>query len=259
MERQTVLPYTQQIKAIKSAILQSRYRAAAHANAEMLSLYYGIGEYISRNSRKGFWGTNAIETIAAQLQQELPGLRGFSATNMKRMRQFYDAWKSVFNSETTTSNIQNAGYQDIINRPLSMGEITDLNNSEVGNIEPMFEYELQNTDIQIIVNRPLLTDDLSKDELKYFLTVSFTHHYELLLKTKAITERMFYIEKCATESWSVEKLKYSLKSDLYHKQGAITNNFNKTIADIDFRKAALNAFKDEYLLEWINLEDPDDE
>ncbi|MDR0506544.1 MAG: DUF1016 domain-containing protein, partial [Dysgonamonadaceae bacterium] len=39
----------------------------------------------------------------------------------------------------------------------------------------------------------------------------------------------------------------------------ITNNFNKTIADIDFRKAALNAFKDEYLLEWINLEDPDDE
>jgi hypothetical protein len=123
MEHQTVIPYTQQIKAIKSAILQSRYRAAAHANAEMLSLYYGIGEYISHNSRKGFWGTNAIETIAAQLQQELPGLRGFSATNMKRMRQFFETWSSVFNSAIATAEFRplSAVDFDTTNRPLSMG------------------------------------------------------------------------------------------------------------------------------------------
>jgi hypothetical protein len=70
--------YTQAIQSIKSAILQSRYRAAALANRELLSLYYGIGKSISENSRNHFWGTNAIETISAQLQQEMPGLRGFS-------------------------------------------------------------------------------------------------------------------------------------------------------------------------------------
>jgi predicted nuclease of restriction endonuclease-like (RecB) superfamily len=79
------------------------------------------------------------------------------------------------------------------------------------------------------------------------------------MKTNDLEEKWFYIKKCATEFWNYEKLKYNLKSDLYHKQGMITNNFNKTIDNIDFRKAALNAFKDEYLLDWINLEDPDDE
>jgi len=84
--------YSEAIKIIKGAILSSRYRAAALANRELLSLYYGIGKYISENSRKGFWGTGAIETISERLQQELPELRGFSAGNIKKMRLFYEQW-----------------------------------------------------------------------------------------------------------------------------------------------------------------------
>jgi len=46
--------YSDIIQAIKSVILKSRYRAAILANKELLSLYYGIGKYISENSRTGF-------------------------------------------------------------------------------------------------------------------------------------------------------------------------------------------------------------
>ncbi len=46
--------YTEAVKVIKEAILQSQYRAASIANKEQLSLYYGIGRYVSENSRKGF-------------------------------------------------------------------------------------------------------------------------------------------------------------------------------------------------------------
>ena len=53
--------YTDAIQIIKSAILKSRYRAAALANNELLSLYYGIGKYVSENSRNGAWGTSAID------------------------------------------------------------------------------------------------------------------------------------------------------------------------------------------------------
>ncbi|MDR1884214.1 MAG: hypothetical protein LBR26_15745 [Prevotella sp.] len=53
MEQRSIISYSEAIKAIKSAILQSRYRAAALANREMLSLYFGIGKYISENSREG--------------------------------------------------------------------------------------------------------------------------------------------------------------------------------------------------------------
>lgn len=57
------------VKTIKTAILQSQYKAAKNVNAEQLSLYFGIGKYISKNSRNGFWGTGAIVNISQQLQK----------------------------------------------------------------------------------------------------------------------------------------------------------------------------------------------
>ena len=55
-------------------------------------LYFAIGRYISLHSRDGFWGTGAIDIISQKLQNELPGLRGFSARNLKNMRTFYEEW-----------------------------------------------------------------------------------------------------------------------------------------------------------------------
>ena len=91
--------YAEAIRVIKEAILRSQYRAASAANKEQLSLYYGIGCYVSKNSREGFWGKGAIEAISQQLQKELPGLRGFSATNIKNMRSFYEEWSPVINRQ----------------------------------------------------------------------------------------------------------------------------------------------------------------
>ena len=48
--------YSSAVAAIKTAILQSQYDAAKAANETQLMLYFGIGKYISHNSRKGFWG-----------------------------------------------------------------------------------------------------------------------------------------------------------------------------------------------------------
>lgn len=228
MQQQSIINFNQAIKAIKSAILQSRYRAAKLANREMLSLYFGIGKFISENSRNHFWGTGAIENISERLQQELPGLRGFSPVNIKRMRLFYEEWQQYLLPENPTRTI----------RPLSTDEIRiDL----------------------LVINRPLLTDDFDKLNWECFLSTGFTHHYEILVKTKSLAERLFYINKCASEFWSVEKLKYSLKENLFSQQGKLPNNFAVTISDGDLRRKALLSFKDEYLLDYINIESPDDE
>lgn len=88
--------YLQAVKAIKQAISESRYRAARLVNKEVLALYYAIGGYISVRSRAAKWGSNAIGVISDLLQQELPGLRGFSETNIKRMRIFYEEWRGLF-------------------------------------------------------------------------------------------------------------------------------------------------------------------
>ena len=89
-QKQITATYAEAVKAIKEAILESRYRAARLVNKEVLALYYAIGGYISVQSRAARWGSNAIGTISELLQQELPGLRGFSETSIKRMRIFYE-------------------------------------------------------------------------------------------------------------------------------------------------------------------------
>ena len=85
--------YSIAAQTIKTAILQSQYKAVKLINREQLALYYGIGRYISHHSRVGHWGTGAIAYISNKLQRELPGLRGFSERNLKNMRTFYEEWQ----------------------------------------------------------------------------------------------------------------------------------------------------------------------
>jgi len=80
------------IKALKSAILQCRYRAASLVNKALLTLYFAVCKFISNKIKEEKWGAKVIENLSADLQLELPGLRGFSATNMKRMRLFFESW-----------------------------------------------------------------------------------------------------------------------------------------------------------------------
>ena len=102
-KKESFADYLNSVKELKSAILKSRYTAAKKVNKEMLLLYYFVGKYVSDNSRNKNWGKGAVEQISGLLQQELHGLRGFSATNLKNMRIFYEEWatlEGVFLAET---------------------------------------------------------------------------------------------------------------------------------------------------------------
>jgi len=90
-----ITAYTDAVTHLKNAILKSRYTAAKLVNKEMLLLYYFVGKYVSVNSRNKSWGLGAIDSISGLLQQELSGLRGFSATNLKNMRIFYEEWVEI--------------------------------------------------------------------------------------------------------------------------------------------------------------------
>ena len=86
------------VEIIKSAILQSQIKAVKAVNQEQLALYYGIGRYVSYNTRNKNWGKGVIDSISQQLKKELPGLRGFSERNIKNMRTFYEEWKCLENA-----------------------------------------------------------------------------------------------------------------------------------------------------------------
>ncbi len=78
--------YNHAAEVIKTAILQGQYEALKGVNRLQLATYYWIGKYVSQNTRKGFWGTGALERISERIYKLLPGLRGYSAESLKKMR-----------------------------------------------------------------------------------------------------------------------------------------------------------------------------
>jgi len=107
-----VKPYTQLIKDIKQHIIQSRYQAARLANRESLLLYYKTGKMLFEKITKEKWGAKVLEQIANDLQIQLPGLRGFSATNLKNMRQFYHEYSKTAISLSLTGQLTKTELND---------------------------------------------------------------------------------------------------------------------------------------------------
>jgi predicted nuclease of restriction endonuclease-like (RecB) superfamily len=101
-------------------------------------------------------------------------------------------------------------------------------------------------------------DELQAEDLGAFFRVGFTHHREILLKCEVWDERWYYIKHCAAEFWSVEKLKSRIRANDFAHQGTLASNFAMTIPDGKLAARAVRSFKDEYLLDFINIEDEDD-
>lgn len=78
--------YVTFIKELKQSIIQSLYIANRLANKEQLLLNYRTGKNISEKIAMEKWGAKILDKIAEDLQVQLPGLKGFSASNLKKMR-----------------------------------------------------------------------------------------------------------------------------------------------------------------------------
>lgn len=68
-------------------------------------------------------------------------------------------------------------------------------------------------------------------------------------------ERIFYIKRCAEEKYSREALAQAIDRDDYHHQGQMPNNFVQTLPSSQQALRAIGTFKDEYLLDYINVEE----
>lgn len=215
----SLIQYNNAVNAIKTAILQGQYEAAKGVNRIQLALYFAIGKYLSQHTRKGVWGEGALTSISEQLRKELPGLRGFSETQMKDMRRFYEAWNMLdSNSAVATAELQNSENQIDIFHTLSISNIPDF-------------------------------------PVEDFFKVPFTHHSAIISGPKETSARFYYIHRTVEEHLSVKKLRQLIKEDAYHGQGRMPNNFTRTINNPREARRAVEMFKDEYLLDFINVEE----
>ena len=87
------LPEASAFEEVLQFIQTARQRAYQAVNTELITLYWQVGEYISRKIGADGWGKGTIQNLGTYLQKAQPGIRGFSPQNIWRMRQFYEAYQ----------------------------------------------------------------------------------------------------------------------------------------------------------------------
>jgi predicted nuclease of restriction endonuclease-like (RecB) superfamily len=202
------------IEELRENILSRKHSAARLVNREQLLCYYFVGKKLQERISAAAWGDNILSLISNDLQNALPGLRGFSPANLKKMRQFYETY-------------------------------VDLDSHLIGSAVP------NQLEPVVSVTVPTLPELNMPAFLDAFLSIGFTHHFALL-KIKDPAERWFYMQQSIRNQWSYRVLESQIASDLYNRRGGLPNNFTETLPP-DLKNHALEAFKDEYLLQFIDI------
>jgi predicted nuclease of restriction endonuclease-like (RecB) superfamily len=74
-------------------IKQSRTNAIKAVNAQLINLYWNVGEYISKKIEQSEWGDSVVTELANFIQSQEPEIKGFSDKNIWRMKQFFETYK----------------------------------------------------------------------------------------------------------------------------------------------------------------------
>lgn len=82
-----------QFGEVLAIINQSKLKTFKAVNRELISMYWEIGKFVSEKVQKLGWGKSVVADLAKTIQSHYVGIRGFSAQNIWRMRQFYEAYR----------------------------------------------------------------------------------------------------------------------------------------------------------------------
>ena len=83
------LHYPALLTDIKQRIQSAQMRAMLAVNAELIRLYWEIGQMLDARQKNEGWGAAVIPRLARDIRNELPEIKGFSERNIKRMLAFY--------------------------------------------------------------------------------------------------------------------------------------------------------------------------
>ncbi len=79
--------YIEWLRQVKSEIRSTQIKAAIAVNSTLIDFYFALGKMISEKTV--IWGSKLLETLSADLKKEFPDMQGFSVTNLRYCRQFY--------------------------------------------------------------------------------------------------------------------------------------------------------------------------
>ncbi|HBA84806.1 MAG TPA: DUF1016 domain-containing protein [Verrucomicrobia bacterium] len=103
-------------------IQQARQKAFQAVNTALIDLYWQVGEHISRKAQSDGWGKSVVQQLADYLRKTESELRGFSAPNLWRMKQFYETYRDFQNLSTLLRDLSWSAHLHLMSKCKSMEE-----------------------------------------------------------------------------------------------------------------------------------------
>lgn len=224
--------YASLLKNVKKRILIAQQHAYYSANAELLRMYWDVGEMLFTSKMKDGWGKKTLQRLANDLKNEYTDIKGFSIRNMQCMMQFYNE----YNKELTMCKMNASA----IAQP-SVAQLSQEINVDVQPITQPSVAQLTNSNFSLPITH-----------------VSWSNNLVLMQKVKDIKARYWYMIQCISANWTRDYLKEAIELDYYKQHGALANNFQLTLPKPEAEEVR-NSLKDPYLFDMVTFTDKYDE
>ncbi len=212
--------YINWLKEIKARVRKAQVKTALVANASLIEFYFSLGKMISEKDT--VWGSKFLQRLSTDLREKFPEMKGFSITNLKYCKQFYEY---LLISPQVEGELKNV---------ISQQPVDQLQNE----IRPQVGDE----------NTSLINSELYQK----MCCIPWGHIKYLVGKIKNTKEASFYIQQTIENSWSREVLALQIKSDLYNRQGKAITNFQNTLPSPQ-SDLAEQTIKDPYRFDFLKL------
>ena len=215
--------YVEWLADLKRRFLYSQAKAAVRVNTAMLEYYWSLGRDITQIQAESKWGSGFFNQLSLDLRSEFPDATGFSVTNLKYMKRWYDFY-----------------YEKFKDRQWSVDEIGHQAGDQFGD-----------TNRQRVVDE-ILHEKINMPEL--FGHLPWGQHIEIFTRCNSLEEALYYINKAIGENWSRPYLENQIKAGLFQVHGAAITNFDTTLP-VPQSQLAKEILKDPYHFEFLSLKE----
>jgi predicted nuclease of restriction endonuclease-like (RecB) superfamily len=216
----------QHFENIRQLIRNGQTRAIQAVYAELLQVYWQVGAYLHDRLKEADYGAKVVDEFVNWMKEHEPGMKGFDKRSIYRMQEFYIAWHAV-------------DWKALIGKNMPI----------VGAPPPQLQ-TIENQESKIAVAPPPQFNSMPAILSK----LSWSHHLELLGKTKSAEEKLFYLLLSIKDNYSYRDLRRQIASGLYERQKLSSRDLSKT--EHPAAQLIPQIFKDQYIFEFLDLPEP---
>lgn len=216
--------YRHWITEVKAKVRSSQIKAAVAVNTALIEFYWDLGKMLSEKIKQSSWGDKVLENVSKDLRNEFPDIKGFSVSNLKTCRLFYEYFFKG-------SQLANQNYSQ--NKSISSQPVNQL--KEIDNQKNKISPQVGDEFVQQLVAQ-----------------IPWGHIKIIITKIKDINAAQFYIQKTKENNWSRDILAFQIKSNLYERSGKAITNFTHTLPAPN-SDLAQQTLKDPYVFDFLQL------